>query len=346
MGNLIINAMEKKILPDSAIRFGIRKLCQDRLVSLKKPSLELTQKQATDYIRNLQSSPLAIHTDDANKQHYELPPGFFKLALGKNRKYSSAYWAPNCKNLDQAEDDALAISMERAELKDGMNILELGCGWGSLTLSMAKKFPNATITAVSNSSPQREYIENECKKLGYKNVKILTRNIVDVKEFSEGPFDRVVSVEMFEHLRNYEELFKRISSWLKPQRKLFVHIFTHKNFSYFFETEGDDNWMGKYFFTGGQMPSHHLFSSFQKDLTLVEQWMWDGTHYGKTSEAWLQNMDQHKDEIMKIFDQTYGTNDSKVWFQRWRIFFMSCAELFNYKNGSEWGVSHYLFTKD
>jgi cyclopropane-fatty-acyl-phospholipid synthase len=346
MGNLIINAMEKKILPDTAIRFGIRKLCQDRLVSLKKPSLELTQKQATDYVRNLQASPLAIHTDDANKQHYELPPGFFKLALGKNRKYSSAYWAPNCKNLDQAEDDALAISMERAELKDGMNILELGCGWGSLTLAMAKKFPKATITAVSNSGPQREYIENECKKFGYNNVKILTRNIVDVKEFTEGPFDRVVSIEMFEHLRNYEELFKRISVWLKPQGKLFVHIFTHKNFSYFFETEGDDNWMGKYFFTGGQMPSHHLFSNFQKDLTLVEQWMWDGTHYGKTSEAWLQNMDNHKDEIMKIFDQTYGTNDSKVWFQRWRIFFMSCAELFNYKNGSEWGVSHYLFSKD
>jgi cyclopropane-fatty-acyl-phospholipid synthase len=345
--SLVMQAMEKGLLPDSAIRFGIRNLCKERLKSLNLGSLEAQQNLANSYIGLLKSSPLAVHTQAANDQHYELPPEFFLKVLGKNRKYSSAYWDENCKTLDQAEDKALEVTMTRAEIKDGMKILELGCGWGSLTLSMAKKFPNASIVALSNSAPQREWIEGHLKERGIKNVKILTRNIVEVADLSAefGKFDRVVSVEMFEHLRNYETLFQKIASWLTDEGKLFVHVFTHKRFSYFFEVEGEDNWMGRYFFTGGQMPAHDLFAHFQKDLILEKQWAWDGTHYGKTSEAWLKLIDQHRSEILPIFEKTYGKENAKVWLQRWRVFFMSCAELFGFKNGSEWGVSHYLFSK-
>lgn len=344
MANLIIEAMERKILPDLIIRFGIRKLCKERLNSLKKGSLEQMQESLTDYIKNLRSSPVALHTDLANKQHYELPHEFFNLVLGKNKKYSSAFWPHGCQSLDEAEQEALNITMARADLQDGFKILELGCGWGSLTLAMAHKFPNSKITAVSNSTTQRLYIENELRKRNLKNVKILTKDVTTIVTLDEAPFNRVVSVEMFEHLRNYEEILRRISTWLLPDGKLFIHIFTHKNSPYFFETKGDDDWMGKYFFTGGQMPSHNLLSHFQMDLRLEEQWVWDGHHYAKTSEAWLKNMDTHEKEILSILRKVYGNNEAKRWFQRWRIFFMSCAELFSYRKGSEWAVSHYLFS--
>jgi cyclopropane-fatty-acyl-phospholipid synthase len=339
MVGFMIEAMERGLLPDAAVRFGIRRLCKERLKSLSGNSLV--------HIENLKKSPLAVNTQEANEQHYELPPEFFTLALGKNRKYSSCFWSENCTSLDQAEDDALRITMDRAELVDGMQILELGCGWGSLTLAMAKRFPNSKIVALSNSAPQRMYIEGELAKRGHQNVTVITRNIVETTDLDRefGAFDRVVSVEMFEHLRNYELLFEKISNWLKPDGKLFFHVFAHKNTSYLFETDGDDNWMGKYFFTGGQMPAHGLFSAFQNDLTLQKDWWWDGTHYGRTSEAWLENMDENRSTIMKIMEQVYGVQNASRWFQRWRVFFMACAELFNYQNGSEWGVSHYLFAR-
>jgi cyclopropane-fatty-acyl-phospholipid synthase len=345
--SVVMRAMEKGLIPDPAIRYGIRKLCKERLRSLEQSSLELEQKSASAYIHALTKSPIAIHTQAANDQHYELPPSFFALVLGSHRKYSSGYWDSACKNLDDAEFTSLQITMERAELEDGMNILELGCGWGSLTLAMAQKFPRSTITALSNSAPQREWIESEAKKRGFKNIRIVTRNIAEVEDLSAefGAFDRVVSVEMFEHLRNYEALFTRLSSWLKDDGKLFVHIFTHKVYSYFFETEGEDNWMGRYFFTGGQMPAHHLLAHFQKDLVLEEQWAWDGVHYSKTSEAWLDRLDANRDEVLRIFKSVYGDADAEIWVQRWRVFFMSCAELFGYREGTEWGVSHYRFCK-
>jgi cyclopropane-fatty-acyl-phospholipid synthase len=343
---LMINTMEKGLIPDPALRFGIRRLCRDRLHQLQKPSLDLLQKDASDYLNELKRAPLAVHTEDANRQHYEVPAEFFALVLGKNRKYSSAFWPEGCVCLDEAEDVALATTMSRAELSDGMKILELGCGWGSLTLAMARKFPKSTILAISNSASQRRSIEQRAKEQRLDNVIILTRNVVDVVNLEEefGLFDRVVSVEMFEHLRNYEILFERISKWLKPEGKLFTHIFTHRNFSYLFETEGEDNWLGRYFFTGGQMPSHHLLSQFQKDLVLESQWAWSGEHYAKTSEAWLENMDRHHDEIRRIFTEVYGRADAERWLHRWRVFFLSCAELFGYKKGTEWGVSHYLFS--
>lgn len=342
----LIKAMEAGVLPDSGIRFGIRQLCKKRLEEISTGSIEKDELKRQIYVEGLKKLPLAIHTKDANEQHYELPSEFFLNSLGKNLKYSSCFWDESTKNLDQAEDKALEITIQRAEIRDGHKILELGCGWGSLTLAMAKKFPNSRIVAISNSSSQKEFIDSEAKKRNLTNILVLTRDVSLLESLAlEFPsFDRVVSVEMFEHFKNYELLLSKISDVLAPDGKLFVHIFTHRHFAYPFETEGEDNWMGKYFFTGGQMPSHDLLMSFQKDLYLQSSWIWDGTHYEKTSNAWLENMDNNKQKIMPVFEQTYG-NDAAVWFQRWRVFFMSCAELFGYKNGQEWAVSHYLFSK-
>lgn len=345
MLNLVIDLMERGLIPDALIRQGIRKLCSQRLQSLNKESLDEIHRDFQSYVMNLKSSPVAIATVDANRQHYEVPADFFELCLGKNKKYSCSFWSKDCTELDQAEEASLAQTMMRAELKDGMNILELGCGWGSLSLAMAKNFPQSKITAISNSSSQKRYIDEQAKMRGLDNLTVITQDVSQLESLAAAPFDRVVSVEMLEHFRNYEVLLERISSWLKKDGKLFVHIFTHQRFPYFFETEGDDNWMGKYFFTGGQMPSHHLLAQFQKDLLLENQWCWNGDHYQKTSEAWLKNIDQNQTEILRIFQKVYGVKDAKLWFQRWRVFFIAVAELFGYSRGLEWGVSHYLFKK-
>jgi cyclopropane-fatty-acyl-phospholipid synthase len=342
----IIKAIEKGQVPDSGIRFGIRQLCKTRLQELERSSLEAKQEQAENYRQSLINSTLAVHTQEANEQHYELPPEFFLNTLGKNLKYSSCYWDENTKTLDEAEEQSLLISCERAQIKDGMRILELGCGWGSLTMFMAKAFPNSKIVAISNSAPQKTFIDAECAKRKINNVLILTRDVSRLESLALefDSFDRVMSIEMFEHFKNYQILLAKISDVLTPEGKLFVHIFTHKDYSYPFENEGEDNWMGKYFFTGGQMPSHNLLYSFQKDLTIDRSWVWDGTHYQKTSEAWLTNMDKNAEVIHKVFASTYG-DQALAWFNRWRVFFMSCAELFGYERGQQWAVSHYLFSK-
>jgi cyclopropane-fatty-acyl-phospholipid synthase len=344
MSQALIAAMERGWVPDPAIRYGIRKLCRDRIKSFGARSPSSIREKLEVYANNLKEGPLAVHTRQANEQHYELPPEFFELVLGSNRKYSSAFWPHGCTSLDLAEYVALQTSCERAEIVDGMSILELGCGWGSLTLFMAAKFPHSQIVALSNSAPQRQYIESQAQARGLKNIKIITRDIVEVENLDQefGKFDRAVSLEMFEHLKNYELLFQRISRWLKPDGKLFVHIFTHRDTSYPFETEGDDNWMGRYFFTGGQMPSRDLLPLFNRDLEFIRQWEWSGTHYAQTSEAWLQNMDRNREAVLKVFQNVYG-KESRLWFNRWRVFFMACAELFGYRAGSEWGVTHYLF---
>ncbi len=318
----LIDLMEKGHLPDPAIRYGIRRLCAERLRTLQTGSLEADQVAFNRYVEDLKKMPLAVFTQAANEQHYELPPRFFKLVLGKHHKYSSCYYENGNETLEEAETAALEITCQRAELRNGLRILELGCGWGSLSLFMAAKYPDSTVVAISNSAPQRQYIEGEAQRRGIKNLQILTRNIVDVESLEkEFPlFDRVVSVEMFEHLKNYEMLFERISRWLTPDGKLFVHVFTHKSYSYPFETEGEDNWMGKYFFTGGQMPAHSLFLRFPKHLAIENHWAWDGRHYSLTSEAWLKNLDAHREEIMGLFKEVYGDDQ-----------------------GQEWGVSHYLF---
>lgn len=341
MLSVFINLAERGLVPDFLLRAGIRRLCEERLVSMQQ------SESIEAYVQKLLAhNSAAVETKAANEQHYEVPPDFFKRIMGRYLKYSSCFWDENTQSLDEAEKKALEITMQRAEIQDGMKILELGCGWGSLTLSMAEKFPNAKIVAVSNSAPQRKYILSQAEQRGFKNIEILTVDLANADSLGEGynNFDRVVSVEMFEHFRNYEVLLKRISTWLKPSGKLFVHIFTHAQTPYFFETDGDDNWMGKYFFTGGQMPSHQLLGHFQKNLKLEKDWVWNGQHYQKTSEAWLVNCDKNKNEILEIFKNVYGHKESGLMFHRWRIFFLAVAELFGYQQGQQWAVSHYLFT--
>lgn len=346
MISTFIKAMENGHIPDAAIRFGIRKLCKERLDQLETGSLEKNMEKIEAHRRELLTMPLAIHTKAANEQHYEVPSEYFVECLGKNLKYSSCYWPRPNMTLEEAEEEALRISCERAEIQDGMRILELGCGWGSLTLYMAKKFPKSQIVAVSNSSTQKLHIDSQAKARGLNNVMVLTRDVSQLESLAlEFPsFDRVMTIEMMEHFKNYEILLSKISDVLSPGGKLFVHIFTHKTFCYHFETEGDDNWMGKYFFTGGQMPSHFLLPMFQKHLKLNRTWMWDGTHYEKTLEAWLVRMDEKKEKLMPLFEKTYG-KEATQWWNRWRVFYMACAELFAYDGGKEWGVSHYLFEK-
>jgi cyclopropane-fatty-acyl-phospholipid synthase len=291
----------------------------------------------------LRASPVAIHTDAANAQHYELPPRFFELCLGKRLKYSSCYFLNGDESLDQAEEAMLALYAERAQLADGQDILELGCGWGSLTLWMAQHFPQSSITAVSNSRPQREFIQARCSELGLDNVSVITQD-VNRLELATAQFDRAVSIEMFEHMRNYDTLLGRIAAWLRPGGKLFVHIFCHRELMYPFETQGDDNWLGRYFFTGGLMPSADTLLWFQNDLRIEQQWRLSGTHYEKTANAWLANQDAHREEVLRVLESAYG-DQARLWHQRWRMFWMACAELFGYRGGNEWLVGHYLFAK-
>ena len=339
----LIGLAERGLLPDALIRFGIRKLCARRLREEQAGDANAAWASFQRRIAELRASPLAIHINAANEQHYELPPRFFELCLGRRLKYSSCCFTRGDESLDAAEDAMLALYGERAELADGQHVLELGCGWGSLTVWMAQHFPQSRITAVSNSRPQREYIEARCAGLGLGNVRVITCD-VNRLELPAAQFDRVVSVEMFEHMRNYESLLANIAGWLRPGGKLFVHIFCHRELLYPFETEGDDNWMGRYFFTGGLMPSADTLLWFQRDLVIEQQWRLSGTHYEKTANAWLANQDAHRDEVIEVLRAAYG-DAAPVWAQRWRMFWMACAELFGYRHGNEWIVGHYRFAK-
>ena len=343
MIKVLINLAEKGFLPDLLIRLGIKRLCGQRLSETNTLGLEALENSHQQWIDLLTESPVAIVPEKANEQHYEVPPKFFELVLGANLKYSSGYWSKEVFSLDESELEMLKITCERAGLVDGQDILELGCGWGSLTCFMAQKFPNSKITAVSNSKDQRIFIEQKIDKLNLQNIKVVT---ADMNDFStDEKFDRVISIEMFEHMRNYDELLKRIDGWLKQNGKLFVHIFSHKEVAYPFEDKGDGDWMAREFFSGGQMPSHRLLMSFPDRMKIEKDWRVSGTHYEKTSLAWLRKMDTNKIEVLELFKTTYGEKDASEWFQRWRIFFMSCEVLFGFNEGSEWGVSHYLFEK-
>jgi cyclopropane-fatty-acyl-phospholipid synthase len=337
--------LDKGLLPDSIIAWGIRRLCRERL---EEEGRALSSLGASAYlasrIETLNSTnKIAILTDKANEQHYEVPASFFLNSLGARLKYSSCYYPNGNESLDQAEEEMLKLYEQRAEIQDGMSILELGCGWGSLTLWLAQRFPASSVTGVSNSNGQREFILSRARELGLNNVEIITADINEL-ELSRQ-FDRIVSVEMFEHLRNYELLFKKIAGWMSEHSKMFVHIFCHKTFCYPYETEGASNWMGRYFFSGGYMPSVDLFHNFCKDLKILQSWQLDGTHYEKTSRHWLQKQDQNKKQIMKIFTEVYGEKQASIWFERWRVFYLACAELFGYEKGQQWLVTHYLFEK-
>ena len=338
----LIELAEKGIIPDYFIRQGIVRNCENRLNNENVSNTEKVSSKKQIWIEQMKESPIALVPEKANEQHYEVPPAFFENVLGKHLKYSSGYWPDGVNSLDESEESMLELSFERAQLADGDSILELGCGWGSLTCYMALKLPNSKITSVSNSKDQKEYIINRCKNQGLDNIEVIT---ADMNDFgTENKYDRVVSIEMFEHMRNYKKLLSKISSWLHDGGKLFIHIFTHQSVVYPFENQGEADWMAREFFSGGMMPSHDLLLYFQDDLIIDDVWSMSGTHYEKTSLAWVNKMDANKDSIMKIFLKTYG-DDAKLWFQRWRIFFMSCEKLFGYNNGSEWGVSHYRFNK-
>jgi cyclopropane-fatty-acyl-phospholipid synthase len=222
--------------------------------------------------------------------------------------------------------------------------LELGCGWGSLSLYMAAKYPKSTFRVVSNSRTQKMYIDLQSKERNITNLTVIT---ADMNTFNiDEQFDRIVSVEMFEHMRNYQKLMKKVASCLKPDGKLFIHIFTHKEYAYLFEVKDESDWTSKYFFTGGIMPSDDLMFYFNDDLTVEKHWHVSGSHYSKTSEAWLKNMDSHKVEIMPLFEETYGKDQARKWWVYWRLFYLACAELWSYNHGNEWIVSHYLFRKN
>ncbi len=339
----LLGLAERGWIPDPLLRLGIRRQCEARLRDERAGGLDAQATRFQQRIAELRGSPLAIHTDAANRQHYELPPAFFRLCLGRRLKYSCAWYPRGDETLDQAEDAMLALYGERAELTDGQRILELGCGWGSLTLWMAEQYPNAKITAVSNSRPQREHIEARCRERGLRNVEVITCD-VNRLELPADAFERCVSIEMFEHMRNYESLLGRIGGWLAPGGKLFVHIFVHATLMYPFETEGEDNWMGRHFFTGGLMPAADTLLWFQRDLRIERRWQVDGTHYEKTANHWLRNQDARRDEVMSVLREAYGDGAS-LWFQRWRMFWMACAELFGHADGREWHVAHYRFVR-
>jgi cyclopropane-fatty-acyl-phospholipid synthase len=336
---LLIDLADRAWLPDNLIRMGIRRLDRMRLETEAKRYAGTPQKTIAALVKDMQHSPVALNTDEANQQHYELPAEFFERVLGAHLKYSSALWLDEQTTLDQAEADMLALTALRAGIEDGMDILELGCGWGSLTLWNAEHFPNSRITAVSNSASQRRFIEQICQERGLVNVRVVT---ADMNHFStDHRYDRIVSVEMFEHMRNWDSLLARINTWLKYDGRLFIHIFTHRQYAYLFETDGATNWMGRHFFTGGMMPSDDLIFNFNKDLMVEKHWRLNGRHYQKTADAWLTNLDNQRGSIMPIMARVYGSQQAATWLQRWRIFFMACSELWGYAGGEEWMVSHY-----
>ncbi len=340
-----LRLLERGLLPDWLIRYGIRRLLRARLREEDRGGPEAEQRHLMQLIARLKQSPIAINTADANQQHYELPSEFFERVLGEHLKYSCCFYRETHATLQQAEAQMLALTAERARLRDGERILELGCGWGSLSLWMAERLPNARITAVSNSTTQKRFIDQRAAARGLRNLEVLTCDMNDLSFPAGTAFDRIVSVEMFEHMRNYELLMRRIAGWLAPSGTLFVHIFTHHRYAYPFEIRDQTDWMSKYFFTGGIMPSDDLLLYFQDDLALVEHWHVDGRHYQKTSEHWLQNMDRHRAELLPILADTYGADKVGRWWVYWRVFFMSCAELWGYDQGREWLISHYLYSR-
>ena len=338
-----ISWTESGLVPDSVIRSGIRRLLERKSKEIRSGDAAIAARTLNSFVDMMNSSPIALVPELANEQHYEVPAAFFEQVLGTNRKYSCCYWNADVANLDEAESAALAITSERAEIGDGMKILELGCGWGSLSLWMAEHFPGSAITAVSNSSSQRDYIVGQAKQRDIANLNVI---VCDMNEFdAPGQYDRVVSVEMFEHMRNYGELFRRIRTWLVPNGKFFMHIFCHRTTPYEYIDNGPSDWMSRHFFSGGIMPSVDLPLRFPRDLNIERNWRWNGSHYAKTCRAWLDKLDARKADVLPILADTYGETDADRWFMRWRMFFMACEELFRYGDGNDWFVGHYLFRK-
>jgi cyclopropane-fatty-acyl-phospholipid synthase len=357
---LIDRLIDRGTLPDPVLRAAIRRMLAKRRDAITAGSVEDRSRRKRELLRELAEAPLAIHTAEANAQHYEVPTELFELMLGAHLKYSSGYWptgeggpwgGARVSTLDQAEEAMLRLSCEHAQLADGQDVLELGCGWGSLTLWMAERYPASRITAVSNSATQREHIEKQAQARGLDNVTVLTCDVnrLGVEAYAEvvtpASFDRVVSIEMFEHVRNHRVLTERIATWLRPGGSLFVHVFAHRSDPYPFDTGGSADWMARHFFTGGLMPSDDLLLHSVHDLAVDDHWVISGLHYARTLRAWLDRLDAQRDRAVQLLAETYGPAAATAWFHRWRVFDIACEELFAFDGGDEWHVSHYRFTR-
>ncbi len=344
VSQLAFDLTEQGMVPDAVTRRGIRLLLKQRLREIKTQDPEHTAQLCRAFLSEMETAPIAVATEKANEQHYELPAEFFQKVLGPQLKYSCSYWPSDVSDIAEAEKASLAVTCSRAQLVDGLDILELGCGWGALTLWMAEQYPGSRITAVSNSDSQRIFIEDQAKRLKIRNVDVITADM-NILNLEAERFDRVVSVEMFEHMRNWAALYERVADWLKPGGMFFKHIFVNRTAPYLFEDKGQSDWMSRHFFTGGMMPSDDLPLFFQNHLRLINRWRWNGQHYERTANAWLSNMDQQKGKLWPLLQSCYGDALAQTWWHRWRVFFMACAELFGYQGGQQWWVSHYLFEK-
>ena len=332
--------LARGLIPDWILRRGVRSQGKERLNMMNKVD---SRKEYSKFINEASTGNIAVNTDDANNQHYEVDSEFFKYCLGKNLKYSCCFWDDSTLDLDSAEDNMLEIYSKRAEITDGLNILDIGCGWGSLSLFLAQKYPKSEITGVSNSSSQKIFIDSEASKRNISNLKIITRDINDFR--TEEKYDRIISIEMFEHTKNTKKLMNLINDWLNPNGLFFMHVFAHKENPYYFDRDQKNAWMAKYFFTGGMMPNHNLFKDLKSNLEYQKSWMLSGEHYEKTSNAWLDKMDKNKKEILSLFERSNSSSIAKRKFHFWRLFYIACAEIFGYDNGNEWVVSHHLFKK-
>ena len=336
----VISLCEKGLVPDPLIRLGARQLSRKRLREDGRHDPETLRSVLNQRIEEYRQGPIAVATEAANDQHYEVPPEFFLRSLGPYLKYSCCYWPDGTRDLAQAEQAMLRLSAERAGIAEGQDVLDLGCGWGSFTLWAAGQYPGSNFTAMSNSAPQRHFIETRARQRGLDNVRVIT---ADINDFApDSRFDRIVSVEMLEHVRNHPLLFERIAGWLKPQGRFFAHVFCHHLLTYPYEDRGEDDWMSRHFFTGGMMPSYDLFCRYDEHLKVTRRWWVNGQHYEKTSNAWLRNVDQRRDELIEILG---GGAEGRLRLQRWRMFFLAVAEFFGIRSGEEWGVGHYLFEK-